>query len=450
MASTGTGTSVLDDVRILEVGGVLGGWCGKLLADMGANVIKVEPPEGDETRGYPPFYKDEPDKNRSLYFWHYNTNKQSVTLDIESDIGRDVFLRLAVEADVIVDSCEPKYLDSLGLGYDDVSQVSPSIIFAAISPFGQDAPYSNFAATDLTALAFGGPVWSSGYDDHSIPPVRGGGNQAYHTACHFAAIGVLTALVHRQFTGEGQFIDVNMHAAQNVTTEGAVYHWLVAGDTVQRQTGRHSSPTPTADVQMLCGDGRYVNIGFPARTEEQWFHLLAWLDEHGLMGDLSKYITPPSRAAIINRDADAIRQMAEVMSAVSESVPRRIRHTTYSCGRRTWDFSGGLSIRRRRRWRTGTSRSGGCRCVVPHPELERGVRVCGRAIRIQGDAVGYQATTANAWGGQRGGVWGDWDWNGRTGSDERGGGGLVLHFLPRFVVLAHVIDVLGDVALVGV
>ena len=84
MASTGTGTSVLDDVRILEVGGVLGGWCGKLLADMGANVTKVEPPEGDETRGYPPFYKDEPDKNRSLYFWHYNTNKQSVTLDIES------------------------------------------------------------------------------------------------------------------------------------------------------------------------------------------------------------------------------------------------------------------------------------------------------------------------------------------------------------------------------
>ena len=318
MASTGTGTSVLDDVRILEVGGVLGGWCGKLLADMGANVTKVEPPEGDETRGYPPFYKDEPDKNRSLYFWHYNTNKQSVTLDIESDMGRDVFLRLAVEADVIVDSCEPKYLDSLGLGYDDVSQVSPSIIFAAISPFGQDAPYSDFAATDMTALAFGGPVWSSGYDDHSIPPVRGGGNQAYHTVCHFAAIGVLTALVHRQFTGEGQFIDVNMHAAQNVTTEGAVYHWLVAGDTVQRQTGRHSSPTPTADVQMLCGDGRYVNIGFPARTEEQWFHLLAWLDEHGLMGDLSKYITPPSRAAIINRDADAIRQMAEVMSAVSE------------------------------------------------------------------------------------------------------------------------------------
>ncbi len=310
--------SVLDDVRIIELGGALGGWCGKLLADMGASVIKVEPPEGDETRDYPPFRNDEPDKNSSLYFWYYNTSKQSITLDVESETGRDLFLRLVENADVVIDSNPPQYLDSLGLGYERVSQVAPGIVFAAISPFGQNAPYWDRASTDLTALAFGGPAWSCGYDDHSIPPVRGGGNQAYHTTCHFAAIGILTALVHRQFTGEGQFIDVNMHAAQNVTTEGAVYNWLVAGDTVQRQTGRHSSPVPTADVQMLCGDGRYVNIGFPARTEDQWLHLLAWLDEHGLVGDLAKYITPPSRAALIQRDPDAIKQMDEVMSAVSD------------------------------------------------------------------------------------------------------------------------------------
>ena len=311
-------TSALDDVRILEVGGALGAWCGKILADMGATIIKVEPPDGDETRAFPPFYNDEPHKNRSLYFWHYNINKHSVTLDIESATGRDLFVRLAAQSDAIIDSCPPKHLDSLGIGYEAISQTTPDIIFAAISPFGQDAPYSDYAYTDLTALAFGGPVWSCGYDDHTIPPVRGGGNQAYHTACHFAAIGVLTALVHRQFTGEGQFIDVNMHAAQNVTTEGGAYHWLVARDTVQRQTGRHSSPTPTPEVQMLCGDGRYVNIGFPARTEEQWFHLLAWLDEHSLVGDLSQYLTPPSREAIAKRDPVAIQQMREVMGAVSD------------------------------------------------------------------------------------------------------------------------------------
>lgn len=309
--------SVLDDVRVLEIGGEIGGWCGKLLADMGASVIKVEHPHGDETRAYPPFYRDEPHKDRSLYFWHYNVNKQSVTLDISKPEGRALFLRLAATADVIIDSSPPKRLDSLGVGYDAVSQASPQIIVASISPFGQDAPYSDLASTDLTALAFGGPVWSCGYDDHTLPPVRGGGNQAYHTACHFAAIGILTALVHRQFTGQGQFIDVNMHAAQNVTTEGGAYNWLVAKQTVQRQTGRHASVTPTPEVQMLCGDGRYVNIGFPARTEEQWFHLLAWLDEHGLVGDLSQYLTPPSREALANGDPEAIRQMNEVMQAVS-------------------------------------------------------------------------------------------------------------------------------------
>ena len=309
--------SVLDDVRVLEIGGEIGGWCGKLLADMGASVIKVEHPQGDETRAYPPFYRDEPHKDRSLYFWHYNVNKRSVTLDISKPKGRSLFLRLAAAADVIIDSGPPKRLDSLGVGYAAVSQASPQIIMASISPFGQDAPYSDLASTDLTALAFGGPVWSCGYDDHTLPPVRGGGNQAYHTACHFAAIGVLTALVHRQFTGQGQFIDVNMHAAQNVTTEGGAYNWLVARQTVQRQTGRHASVTPTPEVQMLCGDGRYVNIGFPARTEEQWFHLLAWLDEHGLVGDLSQYLTPPSREALAKGDPEAIRQMNEVMQAVS-------------------------------------------------------------------------------------------------------------------------------------
>ena len=361
-------TSVLDDVRVLEVGGELGGWCGKLLADMGATVIKVEPPEGDETRSYPPFYNDQLDKDRSLYFWHYNTNKQSVTLDIESEAGRDLFLRLTEEADVIIDSSESRYLDSLGLDYDRVSEVAPDIIFASISPFGQNAPYSGHASTDLTALAFGGPVWSCGYDDHSIPPVRGGGNQAYHTTCHFAAIGILTALVHRQFTGEGQFIDVNMHAAQNVTTEGAVYHWLVAGDTVQRQTGRHSSPTPTANVQIVCGDGRYVNIGFPARTEEQWLHLLAWRDEHGLVGDLSKYISPPSREALIRRDPDATRQMEEVMSAVRELC---LANAAYDIFTRAQDlgFQWGIVYSPEETLEDRHFKERGMQVPVEHPEL---------------------------------------------------------------------------------
>ncbi|MCH7626493.1 MAG: CoA transferase [Chloroflexi bacterium] len=359
---------VLDDVRVLELGGELGAWCGKLLADMGADVIKVEPPTGDETRRYPPFFKDEPDKDRSLYFWHYNTNKKSVTLDLHTDQGRRLFRELATSADVIVDSFPPGLLDGLGVGYQAISQIRPSIIMAAISPFGQDMPYSHHAATDLTALAFGGPAWSCGYDDHSLPPIRGGGNQAYHTTCHFAAAGIMTALVHRQFTGVGQFIDVNMHAAQNVTTEGSAYNWLVAGDTVQRQTGRHAAVNPTPDAQMVCRDGRYLNIGFPARTEDQWFHLLAWLEEEGLVGDLSEYMSPPSRQALAKGDPTAIKQIHDVMEAVQALC---LRFDAYELFRRAQDlgFQWGIIYSPEEALEDPHFRERGMQVTVEHPEL---------------------------------------------------------------------------------
>ena len=316
------GQGILDGVRVLEVGGEIGAWCGKLMGDVGADVIKVEPPTGDPTRGYEPFYGDEPGPDRSLFFWHYNTSKRSVTLDLEQDGGREVFERLAAQADVVVDSYPPGYLDSIGLGYEAIAKESPSLVMVSITPFGQSGPYSDYQSTDLTALAFGGPVWSCGYDDHSIPPVRGGGNQAYHIVCHFAIMGVLTALIHRQFTGVGQYIDANMHAAANVTTEGASINWMVAGDTVQRQTGRHASVLPSADGQVQCRDGRYVNVGIGARTEEQWIHLLAWLEEEGLIEDLGEFLDYPSREAMRRGDRDAREQQRRVAEVMRELAHR--------------------------------------------------------------------------------------------------------------------------------
>lgn len=361
--------SVLDDVRVLELGGELGAWCGKLLADMGATVIKVEPPTGDQTRRYPPYFGDEPNKDRSLYFWHYNTNKRSVTLDITTEQGREILRRLASTADVVIDSFAPGYLDALGIGYERLQEVAPTIVMAAITPFGQGGSYRDYAATDLTALAFGGPVWSCGYDDHSLPPVRGGGNQAYHTSCHFAVIGIMTALIHRQFSGAGQFIDVNMHAAQNVTTEGAAYNWLVAGGTVQRQTGRHAALEPTPVSQVLCRDGRYVNIGFPARTEEQWLHLLAWLEEEGLVKDLAEYLSPPSREAMLRRDPAALKQMRQVMEAV-QALAQRV--DSYDLFRRAQDlgFQWGVIYSPEEALEDPHFRERGMAVEVEHPELE--------------------------------------------------------------------------------
>lgn len=310
--------SVLAGIKVLEVGDELGEWCGKLLADMGAEVIKIEPVTGSITRTYEPFYKDETDLNKSLYYWHYNTSKKSITLDLNNRECLPILEDLIRDSDVIVDSTYPSNLDALNLDYEACKKINNTIVLASITPFGKEKPYSDHQSTDLTALAFGGPVWSTGYDDHSISPVRGAGNQAYQTACHYACIAIMSALVYRQFTGIGQYVETNMHASLNVTTEGSTYNYLVAGEILQRQTGRHASVRTTPNSQMMCKDGIYINLGFPARTEEQWFHLLSWLEEEDLINDLGDYLSVPNWDAMRRGDTAAIEQQKKVMETVGK------------------------------------------------------------------------------------------------------------------------------------
>src|SRR5262249_2004196 len=218
----------LAGLRVVELCDEKGAFAGKLFADMGAEVIKVEPPAGDPTRGYAPFVADTADAERSLYFWHYNTSKRGVTLDIGQEKGRDLLRRLIAGADLFLESEPPGRLAELGLDYASLQSLNHRLIMVSITPFGQTAPRADEQVTDLTVLAGGGPVWSCGYDDHTLPPVRGGGNQGYQTASLHTAIAILVAVVHRDATGRGQFIDASMHAAGNVTTEFASYSWLLA------------------------------------------------------------------------------------------------------------------------------------------------------------------------------------------------------------------------------
>ena len=150
-----------------------------------------------------------------------------------------------------------------------------------MTPFGRTGSRAHEPATDLTLLAGGGPVWSCGYDDHSLPPVRGGGNQAFHIGSTFAVMAALTAVLARDVTGRGQHVDVSMHAAANVTTEMGSYGWLVAQETVLRQTGRHALPTISMPTQMRCADGRYVTTGFPPRSQRDFESLIDWIETLG-------------------------------------------------------------------------------------------------------------------------------------------------------------------------
>jgi crotonobetainyl-CoA:carnitine CoA-transferase CaiB-like acyl-CoA transferase len=274
--------SALAGVRVIELAREPIAFAGKLLADMGADVILVEPPAGDPARAYPPFLEDLPGPDRSLWWWHYHTSKRGVVIDLDAPEGRERVKALVAGADVLLESEPTGRLAALGLDYDDLKAARPELIFVSVTPFGRGSANAAAPVTDLTVLAGGGPAWSCGYDDHALPPVRGGGNQGFHTACHFAVMSALTALIWRASSGEGQFIDVSMHGASNVTTEAGSYSWLVARQTVQRQTGRHAQVIMTQETQMRCKDGRWVNTGVPPRAPGEFGAILGWLRELGL------------------------------------------------------------------------------------------------------------------------------------------------------------------------
>ncbi len=261
-------------------------FAGRLLGELGARVILVEPPGGASTRWFAPFAEDEPGRERSLWWWHYQSSKLGVTIDLRDGAGAATFCRLALWADVVLEGTEAGVLRGLGLDHADIRARRPSLIWVSMTPFGRANPRSAEPATDLTILAGGGPVWSCGYDDHAIPPVRGGGNQAQHTAGLHAVAATLVAVLHRSAGGAGQHVDVSLHAAANVTTEAATYHWLVAGETVQRQTGRHASHRVTMPTMANDRDGRPVNTGFAPTSPAGLTAVLDWLQELGLIDEL--------------------------------------------------------------------------------------------------------------------------------------------------------------------
>jgi crotonobetainyl-CoA:carnitine CoA-transferase CaiB-like acyl-CoA transferase len=155
------------------------------------------------------------------------------------------------------------------------------LVRASITPFGRNAPRAAEPRPTSRCRRWRTGL-SCGYDDHALPPIRGGGNQAYHMGAHYAVMALLVALLERERSGRGQLVDVNVHAACNVTTEFATYEWLVGRNTVQRQTGRHATTMRTSPSQVRCADGRHANTGVPPRTPAEFGRLRQWLLDLGL------------------------------------------------------------------------------------------------------------------------------------------------------------------------
>ena len=289
----------LSGLRVLELADEKGQFCGKLMADLGADVIKIEPPGGESTRSIGPFVDDMPDRERSLSFWHYNTSKRGITLNLESSDGQRLFRRLVPTADVVLETYPVGYLPSLGLGYEDLAPQNSRLIMCSLTPFGQTGPWRDYRTSDLLHLAAGGQMASSGYDPEDVPDAPpmapGGGGNAWHIGCHYAYMGILAALCYRDLSGEGQYIDASIHEACALTTEGAVAVYLSTGEVVLRHTGRAASPDQSTRTQLGTKDGGWVNVTRSGSnlTPPRLRQLAQWMDGYGMAQDLmdDNYLT---------------------------------------------------------------------------------------------------------------------------------------------------------------
>jgi len=295
--TAGAAEQALAGRRVLDLAGEPGMYCGKLLADMGADVIKVEPPGGDPARNLPPFFRDQPGPDHSLTFLYQNTSKRGITLDLAREEGRDLFRRLARCADLVVETFPPDHLEHLGLGYDALSRDNPGIVLTSITGFGQTGPWRRYRSSDLVASALGGAMHVTGAE--ADPPVRLAGSQAYVAASTLAAVSSMIALHHSAATGAGQHVDVSCEEAVAAVTSICGAAKYLDDHIAPRRWGAGlfaSVPSGT----YACKDGLvYLMINRP----QHWKTLARWI--HEVTGNevvLDPMFEGPSSVRQPNRD----------------------------------------------------------------------------------------------------------------------------------------------------
>ena len=267
--------NLLPPYRVLDLTDGKGVFCAKLLADYGADVIRVELPSGDPSRSRGPFTGDIPDAESSAYFLYYNTNKRSITLDIETESGRLLLRRLAATADVLVESQPVGYLEGLGLGYESLRETNPRLVMASISPFGQSGPWRGYKSSDLIALAASGYMQITGEPDG--PPVRQGNEQSHFPGSQHAAVAIMGALYYRDMlSGEGQYIDVSLQEAliTYYTDAHPALAWMELGENVTRVGTNSTLVVPLG--AFPCQDG-WISAGII--TPREWDALAEWIYE---------------------------------------------------------------------------------------------------------------------------------------------------------------------------
>ncbi|MBI3068852.1 MAG: CoA transferase [Betaproteobacteria bacterium] len=271
--------AALAGLRVLDLSGPLGQYCGKMFADMGADVILIEPPQGAATRREPPFIDDEPGVERSLSFAYFNTSKRGVTLDLDCAQGQALFRRLAATADLVLETEKPGVMARRGLTHAELTALRPMLVMTSITPFGQTGPYANYEAEDLVALAMGGLLYLGGYPD--IAPSRVYGNQACLGASMFGAVASMLALPEAEASGEGQHVDVSMQECVVMALETAVQYYDLEGTIRKRYAGQQRF---AGTGVFPCKDGYVYMMAGGIGANKFWALSVQWLLDEKLPG----------------------------------------------------------------------------------------------------------------------------------------------------------------------
>ena len=273
---------MLKNCRALDLTDEKGFLCGKILADLGADVIKIERPGGDLSRNIGGFWGDTPDPEKSLYWFAYNSNKRGITLNIETPEGRELFTKLAATADFVIESFPPGYMDGLGLGYAELSRINKGIIMASVTPFGGEGIYRDFKDSDIVVMGMSGTLYQTGETDG--PPVQISMPQACLHAGADAAVGSMIAYYSREMTGEGQHVDVSMQQSAAWFQANAIPTWELNHRILKRSGAFRAGMSKDVGQRQVwpCKDGYvFFNVIGGRTGAKSLSALVDWMDSEG-------------------------------------------------------------------------------------------------------------------------------------------------------------------------
>lgn len=264
---------------VLDLAGALGNYCGKLFADMGADVILVEPTAGAATRTMEPKIKGCSDAEASLVFQYQNTNKRSIVVDLDQPEGQKLLRSMVKGAHLLIESEHPSVMESRGLDYQTLREIAPQLVMASITPFGQSGPYAQWQGEDIVGLALGGMLYLGGYTDS--PPIAAFGEQAYAATNLFASVAAMAAVYEAETSGSGQHIDVSMQECVVMGMENAVQFYDLEGSIRKRTAGQQRL---AGTGVFECKDGYIYLMAGGIGGNRFWGITTQWLIDEGVEG----------------------------------------------------------------------------------------------------------------------------------------------------------------------